>query len=64
MNDAEVMAQQDAIKKWAFKKMQKLAKKLNKFAEIYFGEPVAIIYCRKSKTKFIQHNVSKGDVSE
>lgn len=46
MHNEDMKAQQDCIKKWAYKKMQKLEKKLKWFAGIYFGEPMIIIYAR------------------
>lgn len=44
MRDSDLEDQQEFIKKWAFKKMQKLEKKLQKYARIYFGKPMGIMY--------------------
>ena len=47
MDDSEVKEFEKFMKKWALKKMRKLEKKLHKYAAIYFGEPVAILYAKK-----------------
>lgn len=44
MRDSDLEDQQEFIKKWAFKKMQKLEKKLQKYARIYFGKHMGIMY--------------------
>lgn len=46
MHDGDMKAQQDCIKNWTYKKMQKISKKLSRYAGIYFGEPVTIVYAR------------------
>ncbi len=46
MHETELNAQQEFIKKWALKKMRKLEKKLKRYARIYFGKPMAIVYCQ------------------
>ena len=42
----EVEAQKACIKNWAYKKIKKLEKKLKRYAGIYFGEPIMIVYAR------------------
>ena len=46
MHDGDMKAQQDCIKSWAYKKMQKISKKLSRYAGIYFGEPITIVCAR------------------
>lgn len=46
MNEKELDAQQEFIRKWALKKMKKQEKKLKRYARIYFGKPMAIVYCQ------------------
>lgn len=47
ITDEEFDGFRKAMKEVADKKMRKLSKKLEHWAGIYFGEPVAIIYARK-----------------
>ena len=61
MDEAEMKAQQEAIKQWAFRKMQKMEKKLLRFARIYFGEPMAIVYCR-SGVKIVHRDGSESTI--
>ena len=44
VSDMELQEFQGFMRQWALKKMRKLEKKLRKYAKIYFGEPVTIIY--------------------
>lgn len=44
MRDDDFKDQQAYIKNWAFRKMQKIEKKLQKYAKIYFGKPMGIMY--------------------
>lgn len=44
MRDDDLKDQQAYIKKWAFKKMEKLEKKLLKYARIYFEKPMGVMY--------------------
>lgn len=46
MIDRDMEEQKAYIKNWAYKKMQKLEKKLSRYAGIYFGEPITIVYAR------------------
>lgn len=49
MNEAEEKEYQEFqeyLKEWAYKKMQKLEKKLQRYAKMYFGWPVEIRYAR------------------
>lgn len=46
MHDTDMEEQKAYIRKWAYKKMQKLEKKLSRYAGIYFGEPITIVYAR------------------
>lgn len=46
VDDKEFQEFQEYVKDWAFKKMQKLEKKLQRYARMYFGDPVAILYAR------------------
>ena len=52
---------QDFTRKWALKKMRKLEKKLRKYAKIYFGEPIAIIYARNG-VKVVHKDGTEGTV--
>jgi hypothetical protein len=38
------------IRQWALKKMRKQEKKLLYYAEVYFGEPVTIVYAKDERT--------------
>lgn len=49
------------IKAWALKKMRRQEKKLKRFARIYFGEPVAIIYA-KNGAKVVSKDGTEGEV--
>lgn len=51
----------DFIKRWAFKKMRKYEKKLQYFAELYFGEPMAIVYL-KNGTKVTRNDGTEGEI--
>ena len=57
--------QMEFIDKWvkerARKKMAKLEKRLRAYAKILFGEEVVIVYARKNKVKWIQHNEHPGN---
>lgn len=47
MDDAAWKEYRDFVRAWALKKMKKQEKKLKHYAQLYFGEPVAIVYARK-----------------
>lgn len=49
------------IKTWALKKMHRQEKRLERFARIYFGEPVAIIYA-KNGAKVVSKDGTEGEV--
>jgi len=49
------------IKAWALKKMRRQEKKLKRFASIYFGEPVAIIYA-KNGARVVSKDGTEGEV--
>lgn len=44
VSDLESQEFQGFMRQWAAKKMRKQEKKLRKYARIYFGKPVSIIY--------------------
>jgi len=50
---------QGFIRQWVLKKMRKQEKKLRKYAKLYFGEPVTIIYA-KDGTKVTRSDGVKG----
>ena len=49
------------IRELAYKKMQKLEKKLKHYARLYFEEPVAIVYA-KNGAKIITKDGAEGEV--
>lgn len=51
----------DFIRSWALKQMRRREKKLKRFASIYFGEPVAIIYA-KNGAKVVSKDGTEGEV--
>lgn len=59
ISDMEVQEFQGFMRQWALKKMRKLEKRLRKYAKIYFGEPVTIIYA-KDGTKVTRSDGVKG----
>ena len=58
-SDMEFKEFQYFIKQWAAKKMRKQEKKLRKYAKIFFGEPVTIIYA-KDGTKVTRSDGVEG----
>lgn len=44
VSDLELQEFQGFMRQWAAKKMRKQEKKLRKYARLYFGKPVSIIY--------------------
>ena len=46
MHSTDIEAQKACVRNWAYKKMRKLEKKLKRYAGIYFGEPMTIVYAR------------------
>lgn len=61
MSESEKNAQQETIKQWALKKMKKQEKKLKRYAKIYFGEPMGIVYCR-SGVKIVHNDGSESEI--
>ena len=61
MSDPDTKEFDEFIRKWAWKKMRKLEKKLGSFAAIYFGEPMAIVYARNG-TKIIHQDGEESEV--
>lgn len=61
MRDDDLKDQQAFIKKWAYKKMQKLEKKMKKYARIYFGKPMAIMYVANG-TKVVHQDGSESEI--
>ena len=59
VSDLELQEFQDFMRQWALKKMRKHEKKLRKYAKVYFGEPVTIIYA-KDGTKVTRSDGVKG----
>lgn len=51
----------DFIRSWALKQMRRREKKLKRFASIYFGEPVAIIYA-KNGARVVSKDGTEGEV--
>lgn len=49
------------IRSWALKQMRRREKKLKRFASIYFGEPVAIIYA-KNGARVVSKDGTEGEV--
>ena len=49
------------IREFAYKKMQKLEKKLKYYARLYFEEPVAIVYA-KNGAKIVTKDGTEGEV--
>ena len=56
VSDMELQEFQGFIKQWAAKKMRKLERKLCKYAKLYFGEPVTIIYAEEVVIKVREVN--------
>ena len=46
MHSTDMEAQKACVRNWAYKKMRKLENKLKRYAGIYFGEPMLIVYAR------------------
>lgn len=61
MRDDDLKAQQTYIKKWAYKKMEKLEKKLQKYARIYFGKPMGIMYVANG-VKIVHQDGSESEI--
>lgn len=59
VSDMEAQEFQGFIRQWVLKKMRKQEKKLRKYAKLYFGEPVTIIYA-KDGTKVTRSDGVKG----
>lgn len=61
IDEKEMKAQEIFIKQWAYKKMQKLEKKLRRKAKIYFSKPVAIVYVQEG-VKVIHQDGSESKI--
>ena len=62
MNDSsEEKEFNEFIRSWALKQMHRREKKLKRFASIYFGEPVAIIYA-KNGARVVSKDGTEGEV--
>lgn len=62
MNDnSEEKEFNEFIRSWALKQMRRREKKLKRFASIYFGEPVAIIYA-KNGARVVSKDGTEGEV--
>ena len=52
------------IKEWAWKKMRKLERKIKRFAKIYFGGPVVLMYfTRKQYDEYLEYLIAKDQQS-
>lgn len=45
--NAEDLEQIEAIKIWAKKKMDRIEKRLERYAKVYYGKPMKIMYSEK-----------------
>ena len=61
VTDIEEKEFKDFIRQWALKKMKRHEKKLKRYARIYFGEPMAIIYARNG-AKIVHNDGSEGEI--
>lgn len=60
ISDTEYAECQKCVRKWAFKKMMKLEKKLKRYAKIYFGQDMLII-CKNPEA--FKEAIKSGKVS-
>ena len=61
MRDEDLKEQQAYIKKWAYKKMEKLEKKLLKYARIYFEKPMGVMYVSNG-VKVVHQDGSESEI--
>lgn len=45
--NAEDLEQIEAIKIWAKKKMDRIEKRLERYAKVYYGKPMKVLYIEK-----------------